>query len=140
AIRRLRISTIRPNATPRATCATCISPERTSRSTNRASITRARSASVLVMRVAFSRLAASLGLGLVAAFVLLAPSARAQPATGITGEPTPRLASFDRLVEGLLQKYEIAGAALAVVKDGRLVLAHGYGFANTEQHQPVQPD
>jgi N-acyl-D-amino-acid deacylase len=57
-----------------------------------------------------------------------------------TGQPAPRLAAFDGLVEGLLQKYDLPGAALAVVKDGRLVLARGYGLADKEQHQPVQPD
>jgi len=72
-----------------------------------------------------------LGLGLAIA------QARAQAQTG---QPAPRLAAFDQLVEGLLQKYDVPGAALAVVKDGRLVLARGYGLADKEQHQPVQPD
>jgi CubicO group peptidase (beta-lactamase class C family) len=58
----------------------------------------------------------------------------------VTGLPTPRLASFDTLVEGLLKKYDIAGASLAVVKDGRLVLAHGYGLADKEHNEPVQPE
>ncbi len=68
------------------------------------------------------------------------PRAGATVDIRITGQPTPRLASFDELVTSLLHKYDIPGAALAVVKDGRLVLAHGYGLADTEQQQPVQPD
>jgi CubicO group peptidase (beta-lactamase class C family) len=57
-----------------------------------------------------------------------------------TGQPAPRLAAFDALVTRLLQKYEVPGAALAVVKNGHLVLARGYGLADVERNEPVQPD
>jgi CubicO group peptidase (beta-lactamase class C family) len=61
-------------------------------------------------------------------------------AESITGLPAPRLAPFDELVTSLLRKYNLPGAALAVVKDGRLVLAHGYGLADREKNEPVRPD
>ncbi len=32
------------------------------------------------------------------------------------------------------------GAAIAIVRDGRLVLARGYGLANVENEEPVEPD
>ena len=32
------------------------------------------------------------------------------------------------------------GGAVAVVKDGRLILARGYGWADVESHEPVAPD
>jgi CubicO group peptidase (beta-lactamase class C family) len=67
------------------------------------------------------------------------PDAR-QPADHATGQPAPRLAAFDELVEGLLKKYDLPGAALAVVKDGRLVLARGYGVADKVHRESVQPD
>jgi CubicO group peptidase (beta-lactamase class C family) len=35
---------------------------------------------------------------------------------------------------------QIPAAALGITKDGRLVLAHGYGYADTSTLQPVQPD
>ena len=57
-----------------------------------------------------------------------------------TGQPAPRLAAFDTLVTRLLQKYEVPGAALAVVKNGHLVLARGYGLADVDRNEPVQPD
>src|SRR6476646_11420057 len=57
-----------------------------------------------------------------------------------TGQPAPRLAAFDALVTRLLQKYEVPGAALAVVKNGHLVLARGYGLADVERNEAVQPD
>ena len=47
---------------------------------------------------------------------------------------------FDRLIPGLIKDWDIPGASLAVAKDGRLVLAKGYGLANVENQDPVQPD
>jgi CubicO group peptidase (beta-lactamase class C family) len=58
----------------------------------------------------------------------------------VTGTPVPALASFDRTVLGLMAKWKIPGGSVAVVKDGRLVLAHGYGWADRENRQPVEPD
>ncbi len=57
----------------------------------------------------------------------------------VTGKPVPELASFDRTVLGLMAKWEIPGGSVAVVKDGRLVLAHGYGWADRESRKPVVP-
>jgi len=50
------------------------------------------------------------------------------------------MASFDRIMTGLLAKWPVPGAAVAVVQDGRLVFARGYGWADREQRQPVEPD
>jgi CubicO group peptidase (beta-lactamase class C family) len=58
----------------------------------------------------------------------------------MTGTAVPELASFDRVVGNLLAKWKVPGAAVAVVKDGRLVLARGYGWADREERRPVQPD
>lgn len=41
---------------------------------------------------------------------------------------------------GLLQKYDINGAALAVTQNGRLVYARGFGLADKDLRTPVQPD
>lgn len=57
-----------------------------------------------------------------------------------TGKEVPALSSFDRMVEELLAKYGVPGAAVAVVKDERLVFARGYGYADVEKKEPVQPD
>jgi len=50
------------------------------------------------------------------------------------------LASFDRIVSNLMAKWQIPGGSVAVVKDGRLILAHGFGWADRENRTPVQPD
>lgn len=65
----------------------------------------------------------------------VAAVAAAQAQTG-----TPGLASFDSLMSGLLSKYSIPGASLAVTYLGRLVMARGYGMADKEKGVPAQPD
>ena len=68
------------------------------------------------------------------------PESRREMRIPITGTPIPELASFDRTVLDLMEKWKIPGGSLAVVKDGRLVLARGYGWADRENRQPVEPD
>jgi len=58
----------------------------------------------------------------------------------MTGRPVPELASFDRIVTSLMAKWRIPGGSVAVVKDGRLVLARGYGWADRESRAAVEPD
>jgi CubicO group peptidase (beta-lactamase class C family) len=58
----------------------------------------------------------------------------------VTGEINPALAPFDQLMTGLMQKYGLPGGQLAVTQNGRLVLAHGYGWADSENQVAVQPD
>lgn len=67
----------------------------------------------------------------------LPPADAAIPATGAADR---RLASFDRLMVDFLRKRRIPGAALAIAKDGRLVYARGFGYADVENKDPVEPD
>ena len=46
----------------------------------------------------------------------------------------------DSLVLRLMEKRHIPGLALLVVKDGQIVKAKGYGFANLEHQVPVKPE
>lgn len=50
------------------------------------------------------------------------------------------LPSFDRTMEQFMRERGIAGGALAVVKDRRLIYARGYGLADREKQTPVAPD
>lgn len=59
---------------------------------------------------------------------------------GQTGAAVTDLAAYDQAVTRLIAKYEIPGAALSVAKDGRLVYARGFGIADRETREPVQPD
>jgi hypothetical protein len=57
-----------------------------------------------------------------------------------TGQPVPELAAYDETMLGLLKRWQVPGAALAVALQGRLILARGYGRASLEENQLVQPD
>ena len=56
--------------------------------------------------------------------------------SGIAG---PGLERFDAIISGLIREFDIPGAGFALVYNGRLVLAHGYGWADVEAGQPVEP-
>jgi CubicO group peptidase (beta-lactamase class C family) len=62
------------------------------------------------------------------------------PRPPVTGAGSPELRSFDEIVPRFLHTWQIPGCALAVVKQGRLILARGYGWADTEERHPVEPD
>jgi len=57
-----------------------------------------------------------------------------------TGQAVPGADAFDRGVSALLKKWNIPGAAIAVAKNGTLILARGYGYADYENKQLMQPD
>ncbi|MET0308391.1 MAG: serine hydrolase, partial [Sphingomonas sp.] len=61
------------------------------------------------------------------------------PASAATVTADPR-AQVDRYLEAQLRKLRIPGMAIAVVKDGRIVLTRDYGTASIEFAQPVRPD
>ena len=57
--------------------------------------------------------------------------------------PTDRAemeAFLDKELGKEMQKHHIAGAAVSVVKDGKLFFAKGYGDADLENHIPVDPE
>jgi N-acyl-D-amino-acid deacylase len=47
---------------------------------------------------------------------------------------------FDRAIIGLMDEWDMPGGALAVVQDGEVLLARGYGTADLESGEPVQPN
>lgn len=57
-----------------------------------------------------------------------------------TGAVVPELAALDQIIQGVISKYDIPGIALSVAKDGRLVYARGFGVADRDTKEPVQPD
>ena len=70
------------------------------------------------------------------------------PTTGASTIPTTAheltaadLESFlDGMMPAQLEREDIAGAVIAVVKDGKLLFAKGYGYSDMEKRQPVTPD
>ncbi len=58
----------------------------------------------------------------------------------ITGRSQAELAGFDRMMSSFMKEHDVPGAALAVGRRGRIVYARGFGFADVEKKDPVQPD
>jgi N-acyl-D-amino-acid deacylase len=50
-----------------------------------------------------------------------------------------RLVAFDELMMRFVRDHRIPGGSLAVAREGRLVFARGYGYANLESRLPVVP-
>ncbi len=48
--------------------------------------------------------------------------------------------AYDNVIPALMTRWNIPGVAVAVAKDGHLILARGYGYADKESKTPVQPD
>jgi CubicO group peptidase (beta-lactamase class C family) len=70
------------------------------------------------------------------------PAAVRDPLADIpnTGQAGPGLEPFDAAMRTIIDRHGLAGAALAITKDGRLVLAKGYGWANIRTGEQVRPD
>jgi CubicO group peptidase (beta-lactamase class C family) len=66
---------------------------------------------------------------LAAAAVLCVPATAQQPAA-----PPPK---FDAYVAGVMKAFTVPGVAVAIVKDGRVVLARGYGVRRLGEPAPV---
>ena len=100
------------------------------------------------------RISAALAIGLAAAVAIRAagkaaaatpPHGGSQTSRG-SGTPAakvdlPQLGlatpAFDQLMTDALKARHIPGGALAIVKDGKLVVARGYGLANVKTQEPV---
>ena len=55
-------------------------------------------------------------------------------------DPAELEAFLDDLFAQEMKEYHIAGAAVAVVKDGKLFFTKGYGYADVENKVPVDPE
>ncbi|HKU79390.1 MAG TPA: serine hydrolase, partial [Rhodanobacteraceae bacterium] len=68
-----------------------------------------------------------------------APVAKnAQPAVSPHTMTAADLAAFfDGMLPYMLQRGDIAGGAMVVVKDGKVLFAKGYGYADLEHRTPV---
>ncbi len=58
----------------------------------------------------------------------------------ITGKAGPGLEAFDKAVLSLMKRHGIPGASLAIAKDGKLVYAKGFGWADLRAGFAVDPE
>src|SRR5215208_4173057 len=68
------------------------------------------------------------------------PAPPAQQEIPISGAAVPGMGPYDQSIRDLMRKYAIPGGAVAVVRDGKLFYARGFGYADVENKTPVQPD
>ena len=57
----------------------------------------------------------------------------------VTGDSFPECVVFDEVMQAFMKKHHVPGASLAVSRNGRLVHARGYGYADRDAREPVQP-
>jgi N-acyl-D-amino-acid deacylase len=57
----------------------------------------------------------------------------------VTGTADARLSSFDEMMRSFTKERKVPGAALAVARNGKLVYARGFGFADVEKKEAVAP-
>jgi len=52
----------------------------------------------------------------------------------------PQLENIDKNIEYFIKKWQVAGATVGIMKDGKLVYAKGFGYADKEKNEEVQPE
>lgn len=64
----------------------------------------------------------------------------------VSGASRPELtgadveAFLDGMMPSQLEREDVAGAVIAIVKDGHVIFAKGYGYSDMEKRKPVTPD
>ena len=58
----------------------------------------------------------------------------------MSGERLPEMDDFDSEFSALLTKWKIPGASVAIVKNGNVLFARGYGYSDLANKTVVQPD
>ena len=76
---------------------------------------------------------------LAAALLSIAPLRAQEPAADAAALPAA-LRDFDQRVERVLQTFDVPGIAVAIVKDGQVVLARGYGVREAGKPEKVDAD
>jgi N-acyl-D-amino-acid deacylase len=83
---------------------------------------------------------AALGTMGVAALCSMAPSHAADEDVPVTGDANADLEGFDRLMTSFVRERKIPGAALAVARGRKVVYSRGFGHADVDTREPVQPE
>jgi CubicO group peptidase (beta-lactamase class C family) len=68
------------------------------------------------------------------------PSAAVSPVAAHTLENADLEAFFDGIVPLQLERSDVGGATVLVMKDGKELLKKGYGFAELSKKKPVDPE
>ncbi len=66
-------------------------------------------------------------------------AARVDAAAKTASNATPVLAGFDEYVLKTMKDSKVPGAAVAIVKDGNVILSKGYGLRDVKSHLALSP-
>jgi N-acyl-D-amino-acid deacylase len=58
----------------------------------------------------------------------------------LTGTAVPGMEPFDQIISDFMRTHSIPGGAVAVMREGKLIYARGFGYADVENKTLVQPD
>ena len=67
------------------------------------------------------------------------PEAERKPLPAI-GDEVAQFAAVDAWVQEFMESKKIPGGSLAIAVDGQMMLSRGYGYADREKEEPVQPE
>ena len=56
-----------------------------------------------------------------------------------TGELVPEMVNVDEVFSNFMNDWDVPGGSIAIVRNGRLVYARGFGYADRESNELVQP-
>jgi CubicO group peptidase (beta-lactamase class C family) len=76
---------------------------------------------------------------LIAAMLIAGPKTARAPVP-VSGPSVAGLESFDTLMTSFVRTHKIPGATLAVVRNGKIVYARGFGYADAKTRQTMKPD
>jgi N-acyl-D-amino-acid deacylase len=63
-----------------------------------------------------------------------------KPEVPITGKADPKFAKVDDLMVLMVTKFKLPGAVLAVARDGKLLYARGFGYADVDKKEEMKAD
>ncbi len=58
----------------------------------------------------------------------------------MTGKAVPQLKGIDNLMVSFMKKNQVPGGSVAITRNGKLIYARGFGFADLEKQIPVEPN
>ncbi|MDP6046300.1 MAG: serine hydrolase domain-containing protein [Phycisphaerae bacterium] len=76
---------------------------------------------------------------LIAALLMAGPDTAPAPVP-VSGPSVAGLESFDNLMTSFVRTHRVPGATLAVVRNGKIVYARGFGYADSKTRRAMKPD
>ena len=95
---------------------------------------------LLVAMVALAASSSACGSASGEATLTTPPGTDTAAAMPVSGLAVPSLSGVDKAISALMTQWGIPGGTMGIVKDGRLVYARGFGYADVEAKKVATPD